>query len=85
MRFENERDGVDAGDRSDVAQEVEIQILVKRRVDGARRERHQQRVTVGAGVRHGLGADVAGGARLVLHHKRLAEVIGEPLADQARG
>ena len=72
-----------AGDRRDVAQEVEAQLLIERVVDRVRRHPLQQRVAVRRRLHHRLGPDVAAGARPVLDQDRLAEPLGEPLRHQA--
>ena len=73
----------DAGDRRDVAHEIEVQFFVERGVDRVR-DRWQQRVAIGRGVHDRLGADIAAGAGAVLDHEGLPETVGQPLADQAR-
>ena len=67
----------DAGDRRDVAQEVERQMLVERGVDAVGRIDQQDRVAVGRGVRHRLGADIVAGAGPVLDDELLAEPLGQ--------
>ena len=42
-------------------------------------------MTVGGGHYDSLGRDIAAGAGPVVDAKRLAEPLGQPLADQARG
>ena len=71
-----------AGDRRDVAQEVEVQVLVERVVDGVCRHPLQQRVAVRRGLHHRLGPDVAAGARAVLDQDRLADPLRQPLPHQ---
>ena len=78
----HQRHAHDAGDRGDVADEIEIEILVQRGVDGIRRGHREQRVAVGRRAHHRLGADIAAGARLVFDDEGLAEPLGEPLAHQ---
>ena len=46
--------------------------------------RKEQRVAVGRGFRHRVGADYATGAGLVFHHDRLAEERRGMLRDYAR-
>ena len=77
-------DADDAGDRRDVADEIEIELVVERRVDRVRRTDQQQRVAVGGRAHDRLGADVAAGARPVLDDEWLAEPLRQPLPDQAR-
>jgi hypothetical protein len=45
---------------------------------------HQQRVAVGLGLGHDLGADDAAGARSVVDHHLLSQAGAEMLADQPR-
>src|SRR5215204_7329366 len=73
-----------AGDRSDVVDEVEIEFVIERRVDRIRRENQQQRVTVRRCARDRLGCQVGGGARAVLDDERLTEALRQPLTDQPR-
>ena len=82
MHLHHVRHADDAGDRRHVADEVEIELLVERRVDGVRGRDEQQRVAVGRRAHHRLGRDVAAGARPALDHERLPEPLGQPLADE---
>ena len=84
MQQDDHRHADDAGDRGDVADEVELQIIVERGVDRVRHGGEQQRVAVGRGADHGLGADIAAGAGAVFDHEGLPEPLVEPLADQPR-
>ena len=77
-------DAVDAGDRREVAQKIETELVVERRVDRVVGADHQQRVAVGRRARDRLGRDVAAGARLVLDDELLGELLGQRLRDQAR-
>jgi hypothetical protein len=74
----------DAGDGRDVAQEVERQTLVKGRIDAIGGVDQQDRVAVGRGVHHHLGADVVAGAGPVVDHELLAEMLGKVLAQDSR-
>ena len=63
----------DAGDRRDVADEIEIELVIERRVDRVRRT-DQSSVWPSAGALHDrLGADIAAGARPVLDDEWLAQ------------
>src|SRR5262245_33972367 len=73
----------DTGDGRNVLDEMEIQVVVERRVDGVRRRYDQQRVTIGGRAHHGLGADVAARTWPVLDNERLAKSLGKPLRYQA--
>ena len=70
-----------AGDRHDVAQEIELQIVVERGAGGVGHADGEQRVAVGRGAHDRLGADVAARAGTVLDHERLAELLRERLRD----
>ena len=72
-------------DRHDVAQEIEVELFVERGVDGVLRIHQQQRVAVGRRAGDELGRDVAGGAGPGLDDELLAELLRQPLRDQARG
>ena len=74
----------DARDRRDVADEIEIELVVERRVDRVRRRGQEERVAVGRRVHDGLGADIAAGARPVLDDELLAEPLRQPLPHQPR-
>ena len=82
---DHHRHADDAGDRGDVAEKIEFEFVVERGVDRVRHGGEQQRVSIGRRVHDGFGADVAAGARTVLGHEGLAQPVGQPLADQARG
>ena len=75
----------DARHRRDVAHEIEFEIVVERGVDRVRDGGEQQRVAVGGGVDDRFGADIAAGAGAIFNHEGLPQMIGQPLADQARG
>src|SRR5258706_12945598 len=56
------------------------------RVDRVRRQRaHYERVAVGRRFRHGIGADIAAGAGLVLDYNRLSPRVTQMLADCTSG
>ena len=74
----------DARDRRDVADEIEIELVVERRVDRVRRIDQEQRVAVRRRTHDRLGADIAAGARPVLDDEWLAEPLRQPLTHQAR-
>ena len=74
----------DAGDRDDVADEVEIEIVVQRRVPDVRRVISSSVWPSGVGSHDRLGADIAAGAGPVLNDKRLAEALRQPLSHQPR-
>ena len=74
----------DARDRRDVADEIEIELVVERRVDRVRRTDQEQRVAVRGRAHDRLGGDIAAGARPVLDDELLAEPLRQPLTHQAR-
>src|SRR5262245_60008748 len=71
-------------DWRDVTEEMEIELLVKRRVDCVRRSGEKQRVAVGICVHDSLGADIGSGSRPVLDDMRLAEPLRQPWTKQTR-
>ena len=75
----------DASDGHDIANEVEVQLGIKRGVDRIRRIDQQNGVAVGRGVHDRFGADVVSGSGLVLDDELLAEPLRQPLRDHARG
>jgi hypothetical protein len=75
----------DASNRRDVADEVEIELLVKRGVDRVGDCGQEQRIAVRGRIHDRLGADVAASARPIFGDERLSEPLGKPLTDQARG
>ena len=74
----------DAGDRRDVADEIEIQFRVEAHIGNGRRADQEQRVAVGGRASDRFGRDIGAGARAVLDDDLLAEPLRERLADDAR-
>src|SRR5262249_14668097 len=68
----------------DVADEIEIEVVVERRVARVESTDQEQRVTVGRGTHDCLGCDVAAGSRTVVDDERLTEPLRQPLTYQAR-
>jgi hypothetical protein len=72
----------DARDRRDVADEVEIELVVERRVDCVRRIDQKERVAVRPRTHDRLGGDIGASARTVLNDEWLAQAapttIGQP-------
>ena len=64
--------------------EIEIELVVERRVDRVCRGDHEKGVSVRGRAHHGLSAHVAAGAGPVLDDEWLAEPLRQPLPDQAR-
>src|SRR5262245_21501897 len=71
--------------RDEVAQYVEAQLVIKRRVDSVRYVELNERVSVGGRAHHLLGGEIAGSADPVLDDELLPETLGQPLCHQARG
>ena len=78
MHEKDYRNADDTADRRDVADEIEIELLVERSVDCVRYAGEQERVSVGRRIHDQFGADIA--TRPVLD---LAKPLRERLADQA--
>jgi len=72
----DERNAFDAGDRSDIPHQIEIEIGVERRAYRGWRANEKKRVPVGARMSDGIGSDVGAGARPVLDDELLAEPLG---------
>src|SRR5262249_725378 len=73
----------DAGNRRNVAAEIEIEFRKDRRGDGVRCRDIEQRIAVGSRPHGRLGADVGTRAGPVFDDELLTEALGEPLSDQA--
>ena len=80
----DERVADDARDRRDVADEVEIELVVEGGVDRIRRRDEQQRIAIRRRTDGGFGGDIGGCARPVFDDKLLAEPLGQPLTDETR-
>src|SRR5215472_12413478 len=72
-----------ARDWRDVTDEVEIELVVERRIDCVRRSGPQQRIAVGRRTNDRFGADIGAPARTVLNDEWLAQALRQPLAHQA--
>src|SRR5262249_5868996 len=73
-----------ARDRRDVADEIEIELLVERRVARVPRSNQKERVAVRWRADARLGADIAASARSILNDEWLAEPLRQPLTHRAR-
>ena len=62
-----------AADWSEIARETEIEMLIKRGVDGIGRDGQQQRIAVRRRMRHDFSPDIAGGARPIVDNELLTE------------
>src|SRR6516225_6603047 len=74
----------DRCDRRDVAEEIEIELVVKRRVDCARRAEEAQGIAVGSRAHDCFGADIAAGAGTIFNDELLTQPLRQPLPDQPR-
>ena len=87
VRGDHERHVDRDRDAVEVGLGVERRALGERLRDRGQRERdvgHQQRVAVGRGLRHDVGAERAARAAAVVHHDRLLHGVGEALRDEPR-
>src|SRR5262245_54275425 len=72
-----------ACDRDDVADEIEIELVIERDVDRIRDIYIKKRVAIGRRTHDHLSAYIAAGTRPVLDDERLAEPLLQPLSYQA--
>src|SRR6266496_1092699 len=77
----NEGDRDDACDGCNVAEEVEIEFFVKRRIDRGRGADQEEGVSVRRRIHDQLRTNIAAGSWPVLDDKLLAKTLREPLAD----
>src|SRR5262245_24289085 len=75
---------MNARDRGDVADQIEIELVVERSIDGVHRCGHKERIPVRGRVYDRLGGDIASRARPILDDKLLTETLRQPLSYQAR-
>src|SRR5262249_19864222 len=68
----------DASDRCDIADEIEIEFVVERRIDRVRRAHQEKCVAVRWGTHDRLGADVRAATWAVFYDELLAEPSREP-------
>src|SRR5208282_5831152 len=80
----DERIPADAADRRDIADKIEGEIGVKRRVDHVRRSDQEQRVAVGRRTHDCRRGDIAAGAGPILDDEWLAKSLRQRLTEQAR-
>jgi hypothetical protein len=74
----------DACDRRNIANEIEIEVVVERRVDCVRSSGIEQRMAVGRGAHYRLGANIGAGAGPIFDNELLTESLRQPLRHQAR-
>src|SRR5262249_26198957 len=72
----------DARDWCDIADEIEFELLVERRVDRVRRAEKEERVTICGRTHDRFGSDIAAGARPVVDGKWSAKPFRQPLTYQ---
>src|SRR6516162_3574679 len=83
MDLYGKRVSSNARDRRDVADEIEIELVVEGGVDRVHSDASEKRIAGGGRTYNGLGADIAGSTRPVLDDEWLAEPLRQPLRDQA--
>src|SRR5262249_5527090 len=66
-----------------VANEIELQIIIERRVDRIGEAGEQQRIAVGGRTHDRLGGDISAGAWPVLDDDLLTKPVRQPASDQA--
>ena len=74
----------DARDRRDIADEIEIELFIERRIDSVRRTNQEERIAIGGRAHDHFGCDVGASARPVLNDEWLAQPIRQPLPHQTR-
>ena len=74
----------DGRDRRDVADEIEIELVVEQRAGYGRCADQQERIAIRGRFHDRLGADIAAGTRPVLDDEWLAKPLRQPLTHQAR-
>src|SRR5215468_430069 len=75
MHLHEKRLAMNACDRSDVADQIETELVVERGVDRVHHSGHKQRISVRGRVHDRLGTDIAGRARPILDDKLLTETL----------
>src|SRR6516162_7947349 len=83
MDLYGKRVSSNARDRRDVADEIEIELVVEGGVDRVHSNASEKRIAVGGRTYNGLGGDIAGGTRSVLDDELLAEPLRQPFSYQA--
>jgi hypothetical protein len=73
-----------SGNRRDVGQKVERNLLIERRIDGIGRGEHDERRAIGRRIDHRLRRNIAAGAGPILDDERLAQSVCQPLCHQTR-
>ena len=83
MYFQDERNTIDTGNRCHIANEIEIEIIVQRRVDCVRRTGQQKCLSVRRGMQTGISADIAAGARAVIDDGLLTQTVRRAIGQAA--
>src|SRR5262249_26419548 len=73
----------EAGDRQDVAAEIETKLFVYRSIDRVCRSDEEQCVTIRRRAHDRLGRDIGGSTRPVFDDEWLSQPLRQPLSDQA--
>ena len=84
MHENQQRRAHDIRDWREVGDEVVVELLIKRIVDGIDGVRHEQRIAVCGRTRRHLGTDIVAAAGTVLDEEGLPEPLRQPLRDEAR-
>src|SRR5438445_2000377 len=74
----------DGRNRSDVADEIEIEFFIERRINRVRCSNHEERIAVRRRLHDRLSGDIAAGTLPVLDDELLTEPLREPLTHEAR-
>src|SRR5712691_10123330 len=85
MHLHDIRHTHDPRDPINVAEKIEIELVVERRINRVRCRDHEERVTVRGGTHDCLGADVTTRSRAVFDNELLAEPLRQPWSDESRG
>src|SRR5262249_18504198 len=84
MKHDKVGDCANTSNRRDVADKIEIELVVERRVDCVRGTNQEKRVTIRRRAYDRVDTDIAAAARPVLDDELLPEPLRQPLSYQAR-
>src|SRR6185437_14566692 len=79
----HERRAANVGDRRDIAQEIETQVVIEGAIGHVRGRYVEQRVAVRRRTHHQLGGDIGCGAGSILNNERLADALRETAGNAA--
>src|SRR5262245_33917020 len=79
----DQKGSLDDRNGCDVADEIEIEVVIEGRIDRGSSIRTKERITIGGRTDDGLGGDIAGCAAPVLDDEWLTEPLRERLTHQA--